>query len=190
MKKNIDVKKIRFSTFQIFLLLCVLTVISYYIYSQFTSLFTYRENMKKVQQAPETESPTEQVKVDIFEIPEPLINDNFKVRMYYFSNKEGVKKISEREEDTDILYLILENGISDVKFNNLTFTIDPYQPINVKLEKPNLISVTFSKFEPTEDFIFDTITIMEGETNLYRLPFYSITEAMKTLPEGYIPTYN
>ena len=189
MKKNTDVKKIRFSTFQIFLLLCVLTVISYYIYSQFTSLSNYQENMKKVKKAPEIETPAEQVKRDIFEIPEPLINDNFEVRLYYFSNMEGVKKVSEREEDTDILYFILENGISDVKFNNLTFTIDPYQPINVKLEKPNLISVTFSKFEPTEDYIYDSITITEGETRLYRLPFYSISEDMKTFPADFVPTY-
>lgn len=177
-----------FTIMQSLLLLMILFTSIYFIFTQFYSLWNYKESLSKNKEiAKLTISDTKPISSI------PKVSENFeitntvKVKYFYFINKD--EAVAFRSEEGNVLYLELKEGITKSKFETLKFTTTPNEPFEVKLERPNLITVKFiGEFKASlEDSFF---SVNDGSEEVYRVSYFKYSGNMIPKDKNYIPTYN
>lgn len=184
-RNKILLSKFNFS--QIILLLLIIFASMYYMFTEVLKFLNSRNNRNYIEVVDVSKQKNN---LSTFESA-PKNSSNFtltnvvKVKNYYFLNGEDF--VDFRSEKGNILYLELKEGIDQVKFNSLIFTTTPTEPIEVKLEKANFITITYTG-EFKSGFKRNSLSIKDGPNEVYRVSYYNYSENM--IPDkDYIPSF-
>ena len=190
--KKINLKT--FSPIQVIFLLSICLVIIYAISNHFIKYYERKDEFEKnkvpskvpnqLRSQPNDVKPKETIP----KLSENYdMSDTFKLKYFYFISKnEGV---SFRSREGDTMFLELEYGINQNKLDSLKFLLEPEEPLEVKLEKPNFVSVKFlGEIKPSLDP--SSLKILEGENLLFNILFYNYSDEMLPKDKNYIPTPN
>ena len=174
-----------FSSIQIVMLILILAIFIYFVFSQFYSFWQHTESIKDRNQNKKV--ITTEPSCFIPKISENFNTTNsFKIKYYYFiSNGDAV---AFRSEEGNILYMELEEGITQSKLDSLTFTTNPTEPIEVKLEKPNLITIKFTgELKPGYDVNY--LNVNDGSVEVFKVSFLNYSKEMLPKGKDYSPIY-
>lgn len=176
----------KLNLYQIIFLLLIFLITIYYPFSEVlkfinSSVSNFKESASNSKQK---NNSTRQESKPKNSLTYPITNV-VKVKNYYFLNGENF--VDFRSEKGNVLYLELKEGIEQSKFNSLLFTTDPTEPIEVKLEKANFITITYTG-EFKAGFTRNFLTIKDGITEVYKVSYYNFSEDM--FPnDDYVPPY-